>query len=84
MLAPASDVNMDMSKVRKVIEVLKEAKSPAPLECIARRASLDNPLELLEWMEEKGLVRRVEFLGWSPSLYPMFEAVPKAEITEEY
>lgn len=75
---------MDMSKVKKVVKVLKEAKSPAPPGYIARRTGLDDPLKLLEEMEEMGLVRRVELLNWSPSLYPMFEVVPKAEVNEGY
>lgn len=64
--------------------MLKEAKSPVPLGYITRRAGLDNPLELLEKMEEKGLVRRVDPPNWSPSLHPMFEIVPKVEVNGEH
>lgn len=64
--------NIDV-RSRKILMTLALAKSPAPLGYISLHTKIKEPLEILEKMEENGLVRRSPSLSWSCCTDPLFE-----------
>ncbi|MEM3041007.1 MAG: hypothetical protein QXG97_03145, partial [Nitrososphaerota archaeon] len=59
--------------------VLALAKSPAPLDYISLHTGIEEPHEILEKMEEEGLVRRSPPASWSCSMVPMYEITPTTQ-----
>jgi|YelNatPaOPRAMG01_1025707.scaffolds.fasta_scaffold34442_3 hypothetical protein len=60
-------------RVRRVLAVLTMARGPVPLGYLSLHTGIEAPLELLEEMRRKGLVRKCPSSTWSCSLGPMYE-----------
>jgi hypothetical protein len=60
----------------KILLALALAKSPAPLDYIALHTGIEDPLNLLKQMEDRGLVRQTPPSRWSCCGDPLFELTP--------
>jgi hypothetical protein len=70
---------LEDKKIKKILLVLALAKSPAPLDYISLHTGIEEPYEILERMEEGGLVRRSPPMRWSCSMVPMYEITPATQ-----
>gem|GEM_PF-6147341 len=78
-MSGAEDIvkNIKDERVRRVLAVLMMARGPAPLGYVSLHTGIEAPLELLEEMRRKGLVRRCPSSTWSCSLGPIYEIEPR-------
>ncbi len=70
--------NIIEEKKVKIILALDQAKGPAPIGYISRKSAIEDPLELLQQLEEDGIVCCLPSNSWSPSNAPQFELTAKA------
>ena len=63
----------------KVLVALNRAKSPACLGYITEHSGVEEPYELLEQLEKRGLVIRAPPSDWSSAGEPRFELAPRAK-----
>ncbi|MEM3786197.1 MAG: helix-turn-helix domain-containing protein [Nitrososphaeria archaeon] len=60
-------------KVKRLLLVLARAKGPVTIDYLIRYTNLDRPQDLLEKLEEKGLVKKIKCSEWSPCMNPLYQ-----------
>lgn len=55
---------------------LAVANSPAPIDYISLHTGINDPLNTLQQMEERGFIRRTPASSWSCYVDPLFELTP--------
>jgi len=63
----------------RILLALNMARSPAPLGYISNHSGIDDPYELLQLLEEGGLVCRTPRGHWGLTLMPLFELTVKGK-----
>jgi len=71
--------NIESEQAKKILLVLDRSKSPVPLGYISLHTGIEELLEILEKMREKGLVYRSPPSCWSCCMDPMYEIAPKTQ-----
>ena len=63
----------------KIVLALDKAKGSAPIGYISQKSGIENPHELLQQLEQGGIVCRVPSSSWSPTNQPQYELTNKAK-----
>ena len=69
---------MTTEKQVRIMLALNRTSGAAPIGYISKHSGIDEPYELLQQLEEEGLVSRAQPTAWSASLMPLFELTDKA------